>query len=305
MGSRSPVKTLVKMLGLSKMRLCVLFFLISVVTSMPQPQGPEEPLENHPEKYVPQDIEMQMLDEEDMKQLLTDLFVAHPKGPRDARQLEGDADESEAADVADVTDEDAEALDTEEPAAAKDDSEARASEEEVARFNNYIDAIYRRMNAALRAKMMDPMTLNLDDKQKRGGKSNKPRSLDRREADDEDEDEDDDKEVLGEDEADSDEKEVLGEDEIQSRAGKAEKKKNKKKGAVARKKNKKNKKARKEKIAKKEAAKKEKQELREKKKEERKKNKEEAERSVSKREADDEVHDAVLAEDELQDRAGK
>merc|ERR1711971_985779 len=169
MGSRSPVKTLVKMLGLSKMRLCVLFFLISVVTSMPQPQGPEEPLENHPEKYVPQDIEMQMLDEEDMKQLLTDLFVAHPKGPRDARQLEGDADESEAADVADVTDEDAEALDTEEPAAAKDDSEAQASEEEVARVNNYIDAIYRRMNAALRAKMMDPMTLNLMTSRRRPG----------------------------------------------------------------------------------------------------------------------------------------
>merc|ERR1711971_415536 len=302
MGSRSPVKTLVKMLGLSKMRLCVLFFLISVVTSMPQPQGPEEPLENHPEKYVPQDIEMQMLDEEDMKQLLTDLFVAHPKGPRDARQLEGDADESEAADVADVTDEDAEALDTEEPAAAKDDSEAQASEEEVARFNNYIDAIYRRMNAALRAKMMDPMTLNLDDKQKKARKPNKPRSLGKREADDEDEDEDYGQKVLDEEEDEDDEKEVLDEDEIQSRAGKAEQKKNKEKGAAARKKK------RKEKIAKKEAAKKEKQELREKKREERKKNKEEAERSVSKREADDEDeedHEAVMAEDELQDRAGK
>merc|ERR1712172_445529 len=100
---------------------------------------------------------MEMLDEDEMKQLLTDLFISHPTGPRDARQLEGDADESEAADVADVTDEDAdEALENEEPAAAKDDSEAQASEEEVARFNNYIDAIYRRMNAALRAKMMDP-----------------------------------------------------------------------------------------------------------------------------------------------------
>merc|ERR1712045_983256 len=123
----------------------------------------------------------------------TDLFIAHPNGPRDARQLEGDADESEAADVADVTDEDVdEALDNEEPAAAKDDSEAQASEEEVARFNNYIDAIYRRMNAALRAKMMDPMTLNLDDKQQKARKPNKPRSLGRREADDEDEDDYDD-----------------------------------------------------------------------------------------------------------------
>merc|ERR1712037_625953 len=221
-----------EMLGLSKMWLCVLFALISVVTSMPS--RPQEPQENQPE-------DMEMLDEEDMKQLLTDLFISS-SGPRDARQLDGDADESDAAaaDVADVTDENADnALDYE--AAAKDDSEAEASEEEVARFNNYIDAIYRRMNAALRAKMMDPMTLNLDDKQKKGGKSNKPRSLDRREADDEDEDEDDDKEVLDEDEDDYEDKEVIDEDAIQSRAGKAEKKKNQKKGAVARKKKKKKK----------------------------------------------------------------
>merc|ERR1719350_2068912 len=160
-----------------------------------------------------------------MKQLLTDLFINDPKegGPRDARQLEGDADESEAADVADVTDEDAdEALDYEH-APAKDDSEAQASEEEVARFNNYIDAIYRRMNAALRAKMMDPMTLNLDDKQqKKSRKSNKPRSLGRREADDEDEDEDYGQKALEEDEDEDDDTEVLDEDEIQSRAGKAE-----------------------------------------------------------------------------------
>merc|ERR1712029_1189762 len=146
----------------------------------------------------------EMLDEDEMKQLLTDLFISHPNGPRDARQLEGDADESEAADVADVTDEDAEALDNEEPAAAKDDSEAQTSEEEVARFNNYIDAIYRRMNAALRAKMMDPMTLNLDDKQqKKARKPNKPRSLGRREADDEDED-DYGQKVLDEDEDEED-----------------------------------------------------------------------------------------------------
>merc|ERR1712045_775583 len=124
---------------------------------MPQPQerqgppadqvsklgGPQGPWEDTPSKDNPEDMEM--LDAEDMKQLLTDLFISHPKGPRDARQLEGDADESEAADLADVTDEDAdEALENEEPVAAKDDSEAQASEEEVARFNNYIDAIYRR-----------------------------------------------------------------------------------------------------------------------------------------------------------------
>merc|ERR1712172_449385 len=36
--------------------------------------------------------------------------------------------------------------------------------QEIARFNNYMDAIYRRMNAALRAKLMDPMVLNMNAK---------------------------------------------------------------------------------------------------------------------------------------------
>merc|ERR1712130_780906 len=35
-------------------------------------------------------------------------------------------------------------------------------ENEVAKYNTYMDAVFRRMNAALRAKLMDPMELNLD-----------------------------------------------------------------------------------------------------------------------------------------------
>merc|ERR1711983_10420 len=117
---------------------------------------------------------MGMLDEEDMKQMFSDLFIS---SSRDARQLEVDEDvddgeDGDAADVADVTDDADNAVE----AAVTRDSEAKASEEEVARFNNYIDAIYRRMNAALRAKMMDPMTLNLDDKQKKGRKPVRPRN---------------------------------------------------------------------------------------------------------------------------------
>lgn len=46
---------------------------------------------------------------------------------------------------------------------------------EIERFNAYMDAIYRRMNAALRAKLMDPMELNLnkkdDKKEKRTAKA--------------------------------------------------------------------------------------------------------------------------------------
>merc|ERR1712060_525791 len=47
---------------------------------------------------------------------------------------------------------------------------------EVARFNNYIDAIYRRMNAALKAKLMDPMELNLDEKVKKNSEEKEEKS---------------------------------------------------------------------------------------------------------------------------------
>merc|ERR1711997_1009055 len=52
---------------------------------------------------------------------------------------------------------------------AMEDTEAlkEAKKVEVSRFNNYIDAIYRRMNAALKTKLMDPMELNLDEKAKK------------------------------------------------------------------------------------------------------------------------------------------
>merc|ERR1712157_448469 len=92
----------------------------------------------------------------------------------------------------------AEAKDEDEgDAKALEDSEAlrEAKLMEVARFNNYIDAIYRRMNAALKAKLMDPMELNLDEKvkktpedKKKSGK--KSRVLRQVEEEDEDENED-------------------------------------------------------------------------------------------------------------------
>merc|ERR1711992_404160 len=76
--------------------------------------------------------------------------------------------------------------------------------EEVKRFNDYMDAVFRRMNAALRAKLMDPMELNLDSKQKKnlrnskkdknGGKSRKSRAVE-----DDEEPQDDEKELVEED----------------------------------------------------------------------------------------------------------
>merc|ERR1711990_1078364 len=55
--------------------------------------------------------------------------------------------------------------------------------EEVKRFNDYMDAVYRRMNAALRAKLMDPMELNLDSKSEKKGKTGKKNKRVTREAD--------------------------------------------------------------------------------------------------------------------------
>merc|ERR1711879_785775 len=193
MGSRSPVKTDTKMLGSGKMRLCVLFSLISMIVTMPRTQ--DEDTED-----------VQMLEDEDMRHLLKDLFISS----RVARQLDINDEDS---DLADVTDEADEAADDE----VMEDSEAKmkSKEDEVSRFNNYIDAIYRRMNAALRAKMMDPMTLNLDDRQKK--KQSPRRSLNKREADGEEDDDDDDYNLDEEED-----EEVLAEDELQSRAGKPE-----------------------------------------------------------------------------------
>merc|ERR1719242_801809 len=57
-------------------------------------------------------------------------------------------------------------------------------EDEVKRFNDYMDAVYRRMNAALRAKLMDPMELNLDPKEERKGKNGKKNKRVTREAED-------------------------------------------------------------------------------------------------------------------------
>merc|ERR1719209_2889332 len=63
----------------------------------------------------------------------------------------------------------------------EEESESKAIEgaiqetntQEISRFNNYIDAIYKRMNAALRAKLMDPMVLNLQGKDKKEGNKKK------------------------------------------------------------------------------------------------------------------------------------
>merc|ERR1719330_2044483 len=151
--------------------LCLSLALFTVVTAKPAVQ------ENHADL----DLESEFIAE-----LLTNLLV--PK-ERQGRQIADEEEEEEIVEVAEAEETEVEANEVE--GEALEDSEAlkEAEKVEVSRFNNYIEAIYRRMNAALKAKLMDPMELNLDEKPKKNelkkAKSEKTRVL--REALDEDE----------------------------------------------------------------------------------------------------------------------
>merc|ERR1712029_937753 len=75
---------------------------------------------------------------------------------------------------------------------------------EVAKYNTYMDAVYRRMNAALRAKLMDPMELNLDSKQKKNPRNSKKdksggKSRNSRAVEDDEESQDDEKGLVEDD----------------------------------------------------------------------------------------------------------
>merc|ERR1711876_63265 len=114
--------------------------------------------------------------------------------------LEGEVEQEDVEDVS---------YDLEDEVSVLDDDEAKAEARmvEVDRFNSYIDAIYRRMNAALRAKMMDPMQLNLDERKKA------PKRMKRDVEDDDEED--------GLAEEDVEEGEMADTDVLESRMGKA------------------------------------------------------------------------------------
>merc|ERR1712241_311839 len=155
--------------------LCLSLALFAAVTAKPAVQ----------ETHADLDQESEFIAE-----LLTNLLVP---AERQGRQVADEEDEEEIVKVAEVEATEVEMAEVE--GEAMEDSEAlkEAKKVEVSRFNNYIDAIYRRMNAALKAKLMDPMELNLDEKAKKNegkkGKSEKTRVL--REAIGEDDDEND------------------------------------------------------------------------------------------------------------------
>merc|ERR1712190_192280 len=134
-----------------------------------------------PAPAILQPLDQAVLEEhEQMKELLTRMFVDNH---REGRDLEEDVDEEEEqTNLVDVESDNGEAVET----VASNDPQ------EIARFNNYMDAIYRRMNAALRAKLMDPMVLNMNAKVSKKDKKDKKKRVERSadlEEDDEDEDE--------------------------------------------------------------------------------------------------------------------
>jgi len=112
--------------------MCMLGFLITGVNMQP--------------------LEFQVDGAEDVKDLLLDLFLEEI---REGRNLEEESKDENI--IQDEKEEEKESADT----------TAEVNPDQVAKYNNYMDAVFRRMNAALRAKLMDPMELNLNHKVKK------------------------------------------------------------------------------------------------------------------------------------------
>merc|ERR1712008_423099 len=80
-----------------------------------------------------------LVEQDQMRELFLSVFIDNHRSARDLDE------EDEAGNAVEVV--------------------SSSDPQEIARFNNYMDAIYRRMNAALRAKLMDPMVLNMNPKE--------------------------------------------------------------------------------------------------------------------------------------------
>merc|ERR1712179_34573 len=183
-----------------------------------------------PAPAILQPLDQAVLEEqEQMRELLTSMFIDNH---REGRDLEEDMEEEgEARDMDDENEEESNLVDDQ--ADTEEGAEVVSSKDpqEIARFNNYMDAIYRRMNAALRAKLMDPMVLNMNAKVAKKEKKDKKKRVERS-ADLEEDDEEDEVDRMGEVEEPED-------DEKAKKMARKEKKKKRK--------NKKNKKDKKEK----------------------------------------------------------
>merc|ERR1712128_47268 len=148
-------------------------------------------------KSMPLEEETEVNNQDEMRDIFTRLFVES----REGRDLDMEIDN---------TIEDGEEGENK----AIDGAIQETNTQEISRFNNYIDAIYKRMNAALRAKLMDPMVLNLQGKDKKEA-SEKKDSKKRVERDVEQKDEDAD----AADDTDEEEMEMEMEAETEHRVG--------------------------------------------------------------------------------------
>merc|ERR1711973_667298 len=133
-----------------------------------------------PAPAILQPLDQAVLEEhEQLKELLTRMFVDNH---REGRDLEEDIDEEEQGEARDLDKEEEEQtnlVDVESDNEEAVEAVSSNDPQEIARFNNYMDAIYRRMNAALRAKLMDPMVLNMNAKVAKKDKKDKKKRVER------------------------------------------------------------------------------------------------------------------------------
>jgi len=131
-------------------------------------------------------------DTEAISDFFVDLFVDDARGGRNLENNEIEQDEMDSKII--------------------ESENTKSNPDEVASYNIYMDDIFRRMNAALRAKLMDPMELNLNRKEKKEKKVKN-----------------DDKTAVERDVSETDEEEEAEEKDFEvDRMGKAQKKKVKK-----------------------------------------------------------------------------
>merc|ERR1712117_330641 len=180
-----------------------------------------------PAPAILQPLDQAVLEEhEQMKELLTRMFVDNH---REGRDLEEDVDLEEQGEARDLDNEEEEQtnlVDVESDNEEAVEAVSSNDPQEIARFNNYMDAIYRRMNAALRAKLMDPMVLNMNAKVAKKDKKDKKDKKKRveRSADLEEDEEEDEVDRMGEVEEPEEDKEA----KKMARKEKKKKRKNKK-----------------------------------------------------------------------------
>merc|ERR1739838_174510 len=143
-----------------------------------------------------QPLDQAVLEEqEQMKELLTSMFIDNHREGRDMDDENEDESNLVEDNETDAEDTGVEVVSSKDP-------------QEIARFNNYMDAIYRRMNAALRAKLMDPMVLNMNAKVAKKDKKDKKKRVERSADLEEKDEEEDEVDRMGEVEESEEDKEA-------------------------------------------------------------------------------------------------